>query len=459
MVKVISQETFDAVVQENMEEFDMDKEEAIKEAIEQFKSQGVDLSNVVTESTSADHPIVRTIAHLKSLDLRSEGEKTDLSTAEENCNVLGQECSKGLAEKVLATKEGGYEILVSIASASQDLGTKESAIRALASLLEGNPDPLDESGFKIIAETLKTSGSGVSRSLAEGTLLLTLNCCVRHEQNRQNLVKHGLLDLLDNLIDPHPVDSARIWQALVQDDDVRVPFGKAHDHARAIVEDHKGLEKLNEAIKGNYQCHKDLALLLSCMSSLCVRNEYCQFVVDGGALQTIFKLLMNPDQKREVVKECLQLIKILAGNDNVKRDVANSGGIVTIINAINTYMGNPWVCHSGCGAISALCLRTPENSAQVMESGGAQTIVQILKTHMEFAKVMVSACSAIRNIVSRSKNFCQEFVDLDIEEILNEILARYPESIDAVKAALRDLDLKVQLNEEWGGVDSIKLSN
>ena len=44
--KRISQETFDEVVQENIEEFEMDKEEAIQEAREQFERQGVDLSAV-----------------------------------------------------------------------------------------------------------------------------------------------------------------------------------------------------------------------------------------------------------------------------------------------------------------------------------------------------------------------------------------------------------------------------
>jgi hypothetical protein len=84
--------------------------------------------------------------------------------------------------------------------------------------------------------------------------------------------------------------------------------------------------------------HKDLCLLLSCLSSLCVRNEYCQFIIDSGALPTIFKLLMNPDQKKETVKECLKLLKVLSGNDNVKKEVAASGGIVTIINAVFTHM-------------------------------------------------------------------------------------------------------------------------
>lgn len=38
--KRITQETFDAAVRENIEEFEMGTEEAIREAVEQFESQG-----------------------------------------------------------------------------------------------------------------------------------------------------------------------------------------------------------------------------------------------------------------------------------------------------------------------------------------------------------------------------------------------------------------------------------
>lgn len=46
--KKITQETFDAVVRENIEEFEMDLDEAVQDAKEQFKTQGVDLSNLIT---------------------------------------------------------------------------------------------------------------------------------------------------------------------------------------------------------------------------------------------------------------------------------------------------------------------------------------------------------------------------------------------------------------------------
>eukprot|EP00911_Craspedida_sp_UC1_P001964 UC1_evm1s1509 len=45
----ITQETFDAVVKENQDEFEMELAEAIEDAIEQFKTQGVDLSMVNTD--------------------------------------------------------------------------------------------------------------------------------------------------------------------------------------------------------------------------------------------------------------------------------------------------------------------------------------------------------------------------------------------------------------------------
>ena len=39
MAKQISQETFDAVVRENMEEFEMEAGEALNEAVQQFEAQ------------------------------------------------------------------------------------------------------------------------------------------------------------------------------------------------------------------------------------------------------------------------------------------------------------------------------------------------------------------------------------------------------------------------------------
>ena len=78
----------------------------------------------------------------------------------------------------------------------------------------------------------------------------------------------------------------------------------------------------------------EVSLYLSCLSSLTVRNEYCQLVSDKKGLKLLFELLVNPDQKSQVVKESLLLLKAVAGNDNVKNDIRVSKGIGIIVDAI-----------------------------------------------------------------------------------------------------------------------------
>lgn len=47
--KRITQDTFDAVVKENMDEFEMSAEEALADSIQQFESQGINLANIIKE--------------------------------------------------------------------------------------------------------------------------------------------------------------------------------------------------------------------------------------------------------------------------------------------------------------------------------------------------------------------------------------------------------------------------
>ena len=50
----ISQETFDEAVKENIEDLEMDPEEALAEASEQFQKQGADLSTIVKRVPNDD---------------------------------------------------------------------------------------------------------------------------------------------------------------------------------------------------------------------------------------------------------------------------------------------------------------------------------------------------------------------------------------------------------------------
>lgn len=287
--------------------------------------QGVDLSNLVIGDNET-HAVVDAIAAAKTI--LEDGKKGDLS---KQCDVIAEECSKGLPERLLATSSDGYRVLLRCAETE---GSESHAMRALAAMTDGNPDPLEEDGFKAILGGLN---SGEAMSLA--TLDCLLNCCVRHETNRQNFLRNGVLAHLDKLAERHPIKVAMIWQAMVQDDDIRVPFGKAHDTAREIVEEHDALKVLTKLIgEAAAATAQDRALLLSALSSVTVRNEYCQTVVDEGGLKCVLVLLLEPAQSKEVVAQSLKLVKTLAGNDNVKKYIAESEGIPIIVSAITNNM-------------------------------------------------------------------------------------------------------------------------
>ncbi len=48
------------------------------------------------------------------------------------------------------------------------------------------------------------------------------------------------------------------------------------------------------------------------------------------------------------------------------------------------------ICHAGCGVITAVTLRNPENAKLVVDAGGADLIMQIIKTHSKEPAILVS---------------------------------------------------------------------
>ena len=122
-----------------------------------------------------------------------------------------------------------------------------AALKALSSLMDKNPDVFNPEGFVVLASGLDASEDS---EVIKASLDAVLSAIVLHEMNRQNLVKNNLLSRLVGVAEVCPVGVARVWQALVQDDDVRVTAGNAHQTARAIVEESGGTKILLKCIRG-----------------------------------------------------------------------------------------------------------------------------------------------------------------------------------------------------------------
>ena len=172
MVRVITQETFDAVVKENMEEFDMAREEAVNEAKEQFETQvrtsrtvkssyrptctsvlvqGVNLHNIIMTAVAAEggeHTVVKALNQIQAL-VKGDPQSLDAEEFSKTCRIVSAECKTGLAEKILATNSKGYDILLE-ACQVENGELKVEAMNAMTDFLDGNPDSFETEGFRVL---------------------------------------------------------------------------------------------------------------------------------------------------------------------------------------------------------------------------------------------------------------------------------------------------------------------
>ncbi|KAM8851159.1 armadillo repeat-containing protein 6 [Spinachia spinachia] len=456
----ITQETFDAVVKENMEEFEMDAEEALKEAVEQFDSQGVNLSCIVkaVPAASSDNKQEEpTHAVLQALDsLRTVKDSASCKEVEVDMKRFTERCSVGLAQRYLAAQKDAYPVILSYCKKSiEEQDAVLTALTALAALTDGQPDLLDAEGRQFLLNVLNKYKP--DPSVMRVAICTVRRCCLKHEQNRQDLVKGGVVPLLTGAITEHTECAELVKEAsaalrvMVFDDDVRVAFGNAHEHAKIIVLEHNGLKVLINAAKVHLDNTAVLSELCATLSRLAVRNEFCQDICDLGGLKLIMRLLADSYEKAELVRQVLSAIRAVSGNDDVKDAVVNSGGVQLIVIAMNRHMNNPAVCEHGCACLSVLALRKPENCKVIMENGGALAAVEAMKTHTDAVNVQKQACMVMRNLVSRMSNLSQPILEMGAEALIAQALKTHEDCGDVGKAALRDLGCQVELRELWTG--------
>ncbi|XP_015987878.1 armadillo repeat-containing protein 6 isoform X1 [Rousettus aegyptiacus] len=458
--KHITQETFDAAVRENIEEFEMGPEEAVKEAVEQFESQGVDMSNIIkmAPKVSADGPQEPSHAILQALDNLQES--VACSHPQEISAHLArfcEQCKQNKACRFLAAQKGAYPILLAAwkLAAAGDQGLLLQALNALSALIDSQPDLLDTQGLKLLVATL-AQNTDVTDLICSG-IRCVRHACLKHEQNRQSLVKAGVLPLLTGAITRHghcaDVVKEACWALRIMtfDDDIRVPFGHAHDHAKMIVQENRGLKVLIDAAKAFPDNPSVLSELCSTLSRLAVRNEFCQEVVDLGGLSILVALLANCSDHQDLVKQVLSALRAIAGNDDVKDAIIRAGGTESIVATMTRHLASPQVCEQSCAALCVLALRKPENSRVIVEGGGAQAALEAMKAHPQEAGVQKQACMLIRNLVSRSQAFSQPILELGAEALIAQARATHQDCEDVAKAALRDLGCRIELRELWTG--------
>lgn len=107
MAKVISQETFDDVVRENVIEFEMSVAEAKDESVKQFEAQGINLANIIKDLTINEEtgkPVLNeTIDKLKTA-AANENDNVDFDELSKLLDTLAKECSSSVPHRVVSVQ-------------------------------------------------------------------------------------------------------------------------------------------------------------------------------------------------------------------------------------------------------------------------------------------------------------------------------------------------------------------
>lgn len=184
------------------------------------------------------------------------------------CDAFREACDKTLAERCLAAKEGAYGVLLSTIDkvAERYPDAVVAVLESLQSFMTGQPDLLDDAGTSMLLRfLLSTDDAVVVRALCIVKL-----CCQLHEENRQRFVAQGIIGPLAEILKTRKCGSeviknaCTVLRSLTLDDDVRVPFGKSHEHAKLIVEEADGIKLLLQLALGNTSVSQYFNFSIAC---------------------------------------------------------------------------------------------------------------------------------------------------------------------------------------------------
>lgn len=170
---------------------------------------------------------------------------------------LKLECDKDLAVRCTAGNNDAYNTLLQAVEKYKDnLSLLKQTLLSMISLTNGQPDLLDNKGKELFLELLELHSS--NPEVLELVLLFIRNTCIKHEENRQSFVKLGLIEKLASILKTQGSQAnivmvtCQTLQVLTLDDDIRVPFGQAHEHAKMIVAEGNALKLIIDLCKGWY---------------------------------------------------------------------------------------------------------------------------------------------------------------------------------------------------------------
>lgn len=453
-VRTISQQAFDELVKENIEDLGMDPTEALEDAIQTLTLQGVDLSGIMTSilGSGEENPVIESLERLKELDRdwkQGGGNENDVKEIVEWLDKFNDVCNvDGLGNAAIASKNGAVELVCSLCG---KLGSRfsqglVSALKTLVSLLHDLQSTeifREINGPKMVMNILNNRKENLS-------ILNSGFSVVSAAATGNEVLKQAFMNLkIDELIlqclrefsrgsIPCLYDAVRV---LLTSDDKRVVASEVYGYARrfakiGIVE--ALVDSLHEGIKVPSLVSAAVAL-----KAIAVNDEICRAVADNGGIDVILRCIDDSGEQGEkvVAKTCCSLLSKLAGSDINKSAIVDKDGMDKLMKLATRFSDDPTVLHEVMSMITVLSLRSPHNAACAIEAGAGDVVIQAMQRFPESELLQRSCCFMIRNLVVRNPENRTILLGNGIEELIRKAKMNYKSCRNAATDALRDLGL------------------
>ena len=393
----ISQETFDEAVQQNIDDFDLDPDEAVADAVKEFELQNVDLSEIDTSYAGpegrGEHPVVASTkmfveaVEAASRDPGSDEKRTHAYAAGHmlrisivSWNIPGWGAAATGAGAVQAahahvSNVAKHALTVSTLTPSEDTTQLLcDALGLLEAVLGADEARETFAGLQFPMAFTKDAWPACARAETADDRLARMAsfaaavaaAATKSEANKGAFVKAEVETCLVAILneaeaaaeaaslekeDPDALasraraatrEACSAIRALTTGDDPREPASGAFAHARALAKAGAATALCaalaREAEAGDAVDLRLAQQLAAAARHVAVNDDICRETAERGGLTTTLRLLRGTATgSARATKACAQLVRQLAGSDHVKGLILRHDGIAALAHCARVF--------------------------------------------------------------------------------------------------------------------------
>ena len=465
----IEQSTFDEAVTENIEDLEMEPNEAILDAIKQFESQGVDLTNIdKTGGVGREEVIVEfdILKKNKLADVNQNQEEliTSLKHLQELCNDTTHEY--GLRNQNMMNSDGGMNACMDLLTMEQininanGIIVLSECFKLLTLIIKKNielRDFFEPGGSKKLIDILnilikkENSNKDIIECTKNGMTLCRI--AARSENNKFKLFEQGGKDVIVTILQHNNAaslarseltsETCLALKSLCVHDDIRREMSCAMDNGKAFIK--AGSLKVLLNLATSFQETPDVASsAMAAAKQLVTSEEAVVYASKHGAMTLPLQVLSWEASPLVLLRSLFGLMRNLCADDNRKSKLASEDTLPLMVARLSEgeVAADAVAVEHGFACLAAMSLRCPNNSLRIVQSGAMDVMVKGMDRHQDKVALQRQACLTARNIAARCPELRPQLLDAGLESRLRAA-GRYQDSVDEAYGALRDLGCEV----------------